>query len=788
MAASTDNLERIVRYEADTTQAIRQVDKLTDAVNRNAQQMDSIGAQLESFGNKLDIGGAFYVVKDVIGQVTGAIQGMIDKMDDLGNAAQSIGVNVEVLQGYQYALLNSGVKADETTKALSRLAEQISKIDDPLSNSARLLREMGVTASDTADTALAKISDAFAQAEDGTNKTAVAVQLFGKEMGTKLVPALNGGAQSLNDATQELRDLGIITEEDTQKASEFNASVAKMEALASSLGVAIVGDLLPAMNQWLSSLYESIKAGDLWARSWQTYKNWAKGFWSGDSGASPMSYFAKEADAAREAAKAGQEWEQMTRQNAAVLAQFGAAAGEAKDQAGLPAAQLTELQKWEQQILQTGKAAELVPQKIAYLREQIKSLDASTAEGKSKLEAYTKALKQLEDRPVKAGGGSRKQEIDEFQRWLESLGRSEEAVANVDRKVEYLQESLAKLKVAGEGSSEWAKTLQKELDKLKPPDAVAQALAKINKEVQAQQDNEKVIAGLTAELDKMALAGQGASEYALLLHKRLLDLESAKDPVARVTLELEKLRKTTQDAEATNEELWRRLGTDSDRITGREFEQLYQNIDKGTTSMQKMDKASVDLSDSIAMQLGRSVTDFTDDLVDNMGKAQSSVADFVESAIKSLAKLVLNSYWQQLAKAWTNSGGFSGVFGGGAAAKGAAWDAQGVEYMASGGILGGPTLFSNRGRLAVAGEAGPEAVVPLRRTAGGDLGVAAAPVNVQVNNYTSSEVTTSESTNVDGQRMIQIEIRKAVKAALSDGSMDRTMRWSYGLTRQPSIG
>ena len=32
------------------------------------------------------------------------------------------------------------------------------------------------------------------------------------------------------------------------------------------------------------------------------------------------------------------------------------------------------------------------------------------------------------------------------------------------------------------------------------------------------------------------------------------------------------------------------------------------------------------------------------------------------------------------------------------------------------------------------GEAGPEAIVPLKRTSGGDLGVQASPVNVTVNN------------------------------------------------------
>ncbi len=61
--------------------------------------------------------------------------------------------------------------------------------------------------------------------------------------------------------------------------------------------------------------------------------------------------------------------------------------------------------------------------------------------------------------------------------------------------------------------------------------------------------------------------------------------------------------------------------------------------------------------------------------------------------------------------------------------------------FARGGIVSQPGLFalnggSGRGGLGLAGEAGPEAILPLRRGADGRLGVAGGggqPVNVTVN-------------------------------------------------------
>jgi hypothetical protein len=76
-----------------------------------------------------------------------------------------------------------------------------------------------------------------------------------------------------------------------------------------------------------------------------------------------------------------------------------------------------------------------------------------------------------------------------------------------------------------------------------------------------------------------------------------------------------------------------------------------------------------------------------------------------------------------------SSGGLGGLIGGLLGfAQGGAFSGSGVRFFAQGGVVSSPTAFQFAGsRLGVMGEAGPEAILPLARTASGDLGVRQLP-------------------------------------------------------------
>jgi len=100
-----------------------------------------------------------------------------------------------------------------------------------------------------------------------------------------------------------------------------------------------------------------------------------------------------------------------------------------------------------------------------------------------------------------------------------------------------------------------------------------------------------------------------------------------------------------------------------------------------------------------------------------------------------------------------------------AQANGGAWS-RGVQFYASGDVFGQPTAFEHAGGLGVLGEAGPEAVMPLKRGADGKLGVAssggAMQVSLTINQTVGDVVTRGQLAQVAEQT------RQAAMAGVAD--------------------
>jgi len=138
--------------------------------------------------------------------------------------------------------------------------------------------------------------------------------------------------------------------------------------------------------------------------------------------------------------------------------------------------------------------------------------------------------------------------------------------------------------------------------------------------------------------------------------------------------------------------------------------------------------------------------------------------------------------------AYVDAGGFAkgGTFGpamdayamGGTFAKGGTFS---LEGYAKGGsfankVVDSPTVFKFAqggapNRLGVMGEAGPEAIMPLKRMSSGNLGVESGGggtvVDIKVNNYSGKEASTTQTTDSRGNRRIEITVGDMVSGEIS---------------------
>lgn len=178
---------------------------------------------------------------------------------------------------------------------------------------------------------------------------------------------------------------------------------------------------------------------------------------------------------------------------------------------------------------------------------------------------------------------------------------------------------------------------------------------------------------------------------------------------------------------------------------------------------------------SLAMnRTGREVTTLTAGFGGGLRRAFDGVvldglklSDALKGVARSMADTVFSVAMRpvQNAVAGALAEGVSGFVAGALPfAQGGAFTQGRVMPFAQGGVVSQPTYFPMRGATGLMGEAGPEAIMPLRRGADGRLGVAASgggrPVSVTFN------VTTPD---VAGFQRSQSQIAARLGRALSRG-------------------
>jgi lambda family phage tail tape measure protein len=130
-----------------------------------------------------------------------------------------------------------------------------------------------------------------------------------------------------------------------------------------------------------------------------------------------------------------------------------------------------------------------------------------------------------------------------------------------------------------------------------------------------------------------------------------------------------------------------------------------------------------------------------------------AMANMLTEWIQTQARMELSGIGKFLGK----------IFGAGVGAGGEEWTPENSGTFAKGGVFDSPRVFRFARGIGMLGEAGPEAVMPLKRTASGDLGVIAAGgggggkgnVSVQIINESGSKMEVKKSTaSFDVQGMV----------------------------------
>ncbi len=199
--------------------------------------------------------------------LTAMVKSAIDTGDALDEMSQRVGVSVETLSVWKPAAEQSGVSGESFEKGLRKLSTTMLEAATGSEDAARGFSAVGVEFKNqdgtlrATDQVLLDLAERFKAMPDGAEKTALAVQLFGKS-GAELIPFLNQGRDGINELAAEMQALGVqMSSETAVQAGNFNDALDKLKLATTSIGNQIIASLLPALNDMAGGMVESAKQG-----------------------------------------------------------------------------------------------------------------------------------------------------------------------------------------------------------------------------------------------------------------------------------------------------------------------------------------------------------------------------------------------------------------------------------------------------------------------------------------------------------------------------------------------
>ena len=691
----------------------------------------------------------------------GLIADSIRASGNLKVLSERTGVAGTTLAKFDIAAKLSEVGIDSVANGMARLAKGMSGVDEESKGIPQALKAIGIEFNDfkrlSPDEQMLAVAKSFDNFKDGSGKAAVAMTLFGKE-GVKLIPFFK-------DLVENQEISAARTQEMIDAADQFGKSMTRLKIAGEDMITSALAPMLPALVDLTKAMSDTIANTNGLAdadgnmASSSGVSNWAR---------DTVSFLAQVINAIQVTGRGLKTLATNLSFQADVFSTFverGAAPGAMVD-------------------LVRGKLGEVYGAKAEALTDQVKGIYKEALIGDQILanfEARQKTVRATErkesdkrgisytsaDPKEKKGSSAAKEQESDFKRLAQSI-REKIAVQNeelsLSEKLTGAAKEYAKFKMQVEGGA-----IKLSSDELSAAEKLwAQYLDGAERMKAKAQDKAYEAARSTIT----ALADSYGRDNAKQLEAMQIMPESLREKFAALAAVEEKARSererfaeaelrgnisTEQRIKLTDE-----LAAAIDRQKA-EVEKLYSMQEQLNASFeygaQKGLQSYLDNVANVAKSDEQLMTDafegMEDALVNFVQTGKLNFKSLVNSILADMARITIRqnitgplANWMSGGSSGSSGGGlgsifsmFSGFFGGGSSPR---WDlnANGGVYSSpslsaySGQVVSRPTPFRFASGAGLMGEAGPEAILPLKRGRDGKLGVQAGggnPVNITVN-------------------------------------------------------
>lgn len=656
------------------------------------------------------------------------------KAGDLGEQAEQVNLTTDQLQAYRFAAVQNGVEVEKLDQAMIKLTATMGGAMKGGEEQIAVFNRLGVKLLDsngelraTADV-LPEVARGLLGVRSETERNALMTEIFGKS-GARMVTMLQDWAKG-NDALilQASQQGGILDAESIAAWDRLKDSLARASAAAevtwAKLGAPIATTMLDRLEQVLKSiagLMDQINSKQgFWASVLEESRS--KGRIGSGPNALRLSTPA-ELEADRRAAlekelanpnNAGREQmirDELEKQQRAQLLAQQAAAADSED--------------WARRIK---------------LPAVTSTVGTSNPVPKGQTDAYAKIIAQAQSY------------IDKKNVETQAIGMNAQAAAQLAHE----QELLSK---ATEANIPLTGAQIERLKRLAAGMAEADASFKSSKFMDdASKRARDFIADQNVQAQTFGMSAEAAARFRYeqeMLNRAANDnivlTQQQRDEIGRLAEEMARAESRTQ--------ILRELYDLAKQTVTGFFSDFYSGLQRGESVWQSFANAAMNALNRIASKL---IEMAAEKLFENAfgGSKGGGGGGWMSGLFNWVGGLFTSG----------TSGGDFPIGGGHDYARGGAFASGNVVPFARGAaftnsIVSRPTLFPMARGMGLMGEAGPEAVVPLRRLRGGRLGVDAsgmggggATVVVNIENNAPAQVTASQGQTADGQPSIDVLI------------------------------
>lgn len=242
------------------------LDRLAGSARRVGNAMNGVIERVKGLGQRLAVMGG--LAAGAVWGVERLVSGVTDVGTSVQESAERLSVGTTWLQEWMAVGKKFGVQNDALVDGLKELGLRADEFvmtgggpaEEAFSRLGIGIRELRATAGDT-ESLLDLVMGRLGDIENESARQRIFDELFGGQGGEQLVAMLSTSREELEKMMRAAHERGeILSPEEIENSREYNRQMGDLQASLFGIQRTVVGDLLPAITDWIERMRELASA------------------------------------------------------------------------------------------------------------------------------------------------------------------------------------------------------------------------------------------------------------------------------------------------------------------------------------------------------------------------------------------------------------------------------------------------------------------------------------------------------------------------------------------------